>query len=117
MGVVIAYAINEKGTRTCHAKQWPSSPSTDYTWMYLYIFTAISIQIQREQPFFGRYENGWPICSMVQTYLLNSKQTAKRRHAALAQSDDQEEIKGEKLGWVNGLMLFLQDMMRLIIPL
>ena len=23
----MAYAINEKGTRTCHAKQWPSPPS------------------------------------------------------------------------------------------
>jgi hypothetical protein len=65
--------------------------------IYIY-FTAISIQIQREQPFFGCYENGWPICSMMQTYLLNSKQAAKRRHAALAQSDDQEEIKGEEAG-------------------
>ena len=23
----MAYAINEKGTRTCHAKRWPSLPS------------------------------------------------------------------------------------------
>jgi hypothetical protein len=66
--------------------------------IYLYIFTAISIQIQREQPFFGRYENGWPIRSMMQTYFLNSKQAAKKRCAALAQSDDQEEIEGEEAG-------------------
>ena len=70
---------------------------TDY--FYLFIFTVISIQVQREQPFFERYENGWPIRSMMQTYLSNSKQAAKKRRAALAQSDDQEEIdEGEGVG-------------------
>jgi len=27
----MAYEINEKGTRTCHAKQWPSPPSFHFT--------------------------------------------------------------------------------------
>jgi hypothetical protein len=25
--VAMAYVITQKGTRTCHAKQWPSPPS------------------------------------------------------------------------------------------
>jgi methylmalonyl-CoA mutase N-terminal domain/subunit len=67
-----------------------------YRLLYLvFFFAAISIQIQKEQPFFERYENGWPIRSIMQTYMSNSKQAAKKRRAALGTNEDQEENDDE----------------------
>jgi hypothetical protein len=55
----------------------------------------ISVQIQKQQPFFQAYKDGWPIRSMMQTYMANSKQSAKKRRQALGCDENKEEDESQ----------------------